>query len=293
MLIPRRQLTIVVILFLLVMLLYVGAILYTFKFRSGGYFGELVAIVFTSIGGLVVFALGYASVVILGGKTSLRIVELISRLNGSRHVMETKETHMDNSDLVRDLSLYYFAASIVIIAFGLALNIHYIHTTTDVGYSSRPLSILQTALNAFDIFTKPTGVGSFMYSIEIIPVMISIVAVSGVVPSIVFPYSRRFNVTSINSAPFYRDFPLSVIGLVLGFTIVLSLVDVIYGAVIGSQPHYYDYVLPTMVGFSLHYSLGAHLGRKKAEETVEKALKIRAGKRVFRGKVDIQESSSG
>jgi len=125
MLIPRRQLTIAVTVFLLVMLLYMGAILYTFRFRGSSFLGDLVAIFFTSIGGLAVFTLGYISVVFLGGKASLRLVEFISRLNGSRHAIEVKETYMNESDHVRDLSLFYFAASIFIIAFGLALNIHY------------------------------------------------------------------------------------------------------------------------------------------------------------------------
>ena len=71
-LMPRRQLTIAFTLFVLIMLFYVSAIFYTFRFRySSRYFEELDAFVFTSIAGLAVFALGYVSVVVLGGKASL------------------------------------------------------------------------------------------------------------------------------------------------------------------------------------------------------------------------------
>ena len=44
-----------------------------------------------------------------------------------------------------------------------------------------------------------------------------------------------------------------------------------------------------MVGFSLHYFLGANVGRGKAEEVVEKTLKAGSRKRVIQGKVNIQE----
>ena len=145
-------------------------------------------------------------------------------------------------------------------------------------------------MSVFDIFLKPTDVGSLRYSIEIIPMMVFFVAVSGVVPSIVLPYLRKFTVTSINSAPFHRDLLLTIFGLVLGLAIVLSLVDVVYEALIGNQPHYYSYALPAMVGFSLHYSLGAILGREKAEEMVDKVLKKGTYKRIIQGKISIQET---
>jgi hypothetical protein len=288
MLMSRRQLTIALTLFVLIMLLYMDAIFYTFRFLySSRYFEELEALFSISIAGLAVFVLGYISIVVLGGKASLGLVEFISRLNGSRHAIEVKEeTQVNSRKLIKDASLLYIPTLVFMISLALALNIHYLHTSTDITALS---SIIETPLNTLDIFLKPTNIGSLRYSIEIIPVMVFFVAVAGVVPSIVLPYLRKFKITSVNAAPFHKDILFSIVGTMFGLTIVLSLIDIIYGVLTGNQPHYYAYVLPTMVGLSLHYSLGAYMGRKKAEEIIEKILKTESRKRVFQGKVSVQE----
>jgi hypothetical protein len=287
---PRRRLFVAISFFCLIMLLYGGAVFLTFATHNSDlHFSELVAFVFTSIGGLAVFLLGYASVVVVGGRSSLRLAEFISRLNGSKHIVEVKEeTQVNRPGLIRDASLLYIPALVFMISLALALNIHYLHTTTDVTLPSFLSSIFHDGLSAFDIFLKPPTIGSLRYSFEIIPIMVLIVAVAGVVPSIVLPYFRKFKVTSVNGAPFQRDLLLNTVGIVLGLSAVLSLVNVLYGVWMGSQPHYYSYVLPTMLGFSLHYSLGAFVGREKAEEMIKKILKTGSGERVIQGKVSIQ-----
>jgi len=52
---------------------------------------------------------------------------------------------------------------------------------------------------------------------------------------------------------------------VLGTTIALSLIDIFYGVLVGTEPHYYTYVLPVPVGFNMHYSLGFFLGKERVE----------------------------
>jgi hypothetical protein len=289
---PRRRLIVAVSFFGLIMLLYCGAVFLTFVPRSGGFhFGEWVAFVLTSIGGLAVFLLGYAFVVVIGGKSSLRLVEFISRLNGSKQIIEVKEEPQANSHgLIRDVSLLYVPALVFTISLALALNIHFLHTTSDITYPSFLSSIFHNTLSAFDIFLKPPTIGSLRYSLEIIPIMVLIVVIGGAVPSIVLPYLRKFDVTSVNGAPFHRDLLWNTAGIALGLSVVLSLIDVIYGVWTGGQPHYYDYVLPTMVGLSLHYSLGAFVGREKAEDIVKKILKTVSGERVVRGKLSIHEA---
>ena len=215
------------------------------------------------------------------------------RLNKSQHTIEIiEETKKDRRGLIRDAPLLYISALVFIISLALALNIHYLHTTTDVTLTSFLSSDLHYLLNMLDIFLKPASADSLRYSIEIIPMMAFFVVVAGVVPSMVLPYFRKFRVTSVNAAPFHKDILFSIVGTVLGLTAVLSLVDIIYGTLTGNQPHYYNYALPTLVGFSLHYSLGNYLGRDKAEAMVEKMLKTRTSKRVFQGKVTIQETPS-
>jgi len=280
-----------IVFFGLIMLSYVVAVFLTFRPRSSGSnYIELVTFGLTIVGGSSVFVLGYISVVILGGRFSLRLVEFTSRLNGSSHAIEVKdETHANSGGLIKDASILYIPVLVLLISLALALNIHYLNTATDITFPSF-LSMVKNTLSVLDIFLKPTGIASLTYSIEIIPVIVFFVAVAGVLPSIVLPYLRRFKVTGVNAAPFHKDILFSVVGALFGLTIVFSLVDIIFGVLIGGQPHYYNYVLPTMVGFSLHYSLGAYFGVGKAEDMVEKTLNAGSSRRVFQGKVIIQES---
>jgi hypothetical protein len=288
---PRRRLIVAISFFCLIMLLYGGAVFLTFATHNNGlHLGELVAVVFTSIGGLAVFLLGYASIVVVGGKSSLRLVGFISRLNGSKQIIEVKEeTQANGHGLIKDVSLLYIPALVFTISLALALDIHYLVVTADVTFPSFLSSIFHDTLSGFDILLKPPTISSLRYSFEIIPIMVFIVAIGGVVPSIVLPYFRKFKVTSVNGAPFHKDLLWNTVGIILGLSVVLSLANVLYGVWMGSQPHYYSYVLPTMLGFSLHYSLGAFVGREKAEETVKKILKTGSEDRVVRGKVSIQK----
>ncbi len=284
----RRPFVVAILSFWFITLLYVYAVFSAFKLRGSLYPWELVMIFLTSAGGLAVFLLGYASVTVLGGKFSLGLVEFIARLNGSRHIIEVKENpQTDSHSLSESTSLLSIPALVLIISLALALNIHYLHVTTDFTLQSFQLLIFHDALSSLDIFLKPTNIGSLQYSIEIIPLMTLIVALAGVVPSMVLPYLRKFKVTGINSAPFNKDLLLNTLGTVLGLSIVFSLFDILYGILLGNEPHYYNYALPTILGFSLHYSLGAYAGREKAEKMVEAALKTKPRKRVLHGKISI------
>ncbi len=277
----------------LVTLLYVFAVFLTFAVRSSPSFGEWIAFGLTLAGGLISFVLGYASLITLGGKASLGLVEFTSRFNKSSQVIEVRrEVDVADHKLVSDASLFYVPALIFVMALALALNIHYLHTTTDITFQSLLPPIIQGILSVLDIFIQPTSVGSLRYSIEIIPIMIFIVAIAGVVPSIVFPYLRKFKITSINAPPFHKDILLGTAGTLFGLTVILSLVDLIYGALTGNQPHYYSYVLPAMLGFSLHYFLGAYVGREKAEAKIMDKLKSGVTERVFQGRVYVQKQAS-
>jgi hypothetical protein len=293
MLTSKRWLTIAVLFFGLITLIYIVAVFGTFKPRSSGSeYGELVAFVLTFVGGSVTFALGYASVVVFGGKVSLKLVEFTSRLNRSKHAIEIiEEAKTKNRGLPSDASLLYIPVLVFLIALALVLNIHYLDSTFTVTFQSFPLPILQRILGTLDILIKPTSIGSLRYSIDIIPIMVSIVIIAGVVPSIVIPYLRKFRVTGFNAVPFQRDILFGTVWALFGITVVLSLIDIVYGALVGTQPHYYSYVLPSLLGFSLHYSLGAFVGRQKSERMIEKNLRTGTSKRVFQGKIVIQQQS--
>ncbi len=194
--------------------------------------------------------------------------------------------------MLSDRWLLYIPALVFLFALSIVLNIHYLDSTFSVTFQSFPSPILQGVLGWLDIFTKPTAVGSLRYSIDIIPGMTFFVVLAGIVPSIVFPYLRKFRVTSFNAVPFHKDILFGTLGTVFGITIVLSLVDIIYGVFVGTQPHYYSYVLPVLVGFSMYYSLGLFLGREKVEKIIEKKLDTLRGKRVLKGRVVVQEQKA-
>ena len=119
--------------------------------------------------------------------------------------------------------------------------------------------------------------------------MVIYVALSGLPPAIVLPYLRKFKITSINGVQFHKSILLIALGALLGVTIILSLANIIIGIIIGTQPHYYSYLLPAITGLSLHYSLGAFIGRSKAERTVENILKTISLRNVYRGKITVQK----
>jgi hypothetical protein len=170
---------------------------------------------------------------------------------------------------INDAALIYIPAIILITTLAIALNIHYLVSTFAVTFQVAPSSILQTILNSLDVFLKPTSIGSLRFSIEIIPLMVAYVVLSGIPPAIVLPYLRKFKITSINGVQFHKSILLIALGALLGVTILLSLVNILYGVLTGTQPHYYSYLLPAITGLSLHYALGAFIGREKAETTVE------------------------
>ncbi len=287
----RGKLIIAGAVFCLITLLYLAAVFLTFGLHTARFsVAELFAFALTLIAGLAVLGLGYGSVVYLGGKASLGIADFMSGVGGSEQIIETEQKARPRRlGPINDAAFIYIPAIIFITTLAIALNIHYLVSTFTVTLSVVPSSILQTVLNSLDIFLKPTSVGSLRFSIEIIPLMVIYVVLSGIPPAIVLPYLRKFKITSINGVQFHKSILLIALGALLGVTIVLSLVNIIYGIIIGTQPHYYSYLLPAITGLSLHYALGAFIGREKAEMTVEDILKTKHLRKVYQGKMTVQK----
>lgn len=275
--------------FVLIMIFYLAAVFFTFNitFNERNLLGILLFFTLTAIGGSALYLLGYASMIGFGGKASLNLFDFLSKFNGSKHLIKMQENTETPKKLASFPSIAYMPPIIFLVAIAIALNIHYLNSTFTVTFQAFPIPAIQTTLSALDIFLKPTTIGSVRYSVEIIPTMVFFVFCAGIVPSLVSPYFRKFKITSVNAVPFQKDILYNTIGAVFGITIVLSLVNVIYGLLTGSQPHYYSYLLPTLLGFSLHYSLGLYIGRSKAEKLVEKNLKTNSRKRVFIGEVNL------
>ncbi len=101
--------------------------------------GQIVAFSLTLAGGAASLALGYASVVILGGMLALRFIELISRLNGSKHAIEIEEENKEtHGKLLGDPSLIYVPSLVFLIGLALLLNIHYLNSTFTVSFQAFP-----------------------------------------------------------------------------------------------------------------------------------------------------------
>lgn len=73
---------------------------------------------------------------------------------------------------------------------------------------------------------------------------------------------------------------------------LLTLVGLIYRVLwISKGPQYYNYALLVMLGLSLHYAIGAFLGRGKSEDIAKVMLEVESGKRIIVGTVSIQKAS--
>jgi hypothetical protein len=237
----------------------------------------------TIVAGLITGGLGYASVVILGGKLSLRIAELLARLTRSRHVGEVLEEQRSTRKRITSVDFALFSPILVyILSVVLSWDIHNVH---DQG-----IGAFRVVLDELNIFGKPPTMDSLTYSMQIIPAMIFLVAVAGAIPSVVLSYYRRFKITGVNSGPFHTSLLVTVIGLIVGFGTFLSTMGLVYSVFwAGKAPVYYHYVLPVMLGLSLQYGVGAYIGRERSERMVMAMLEKNSSARVVRGVVNVQE----
>lgn len=275
----KKQSLIISLSLLLGFCLYVFASLLAFRSDSD----EIILL--TSISGFFVLVLGYESAIILGGKMSLGLAEFISRITRSTHVVEVIEdepTKTIRNMITQKLSALFVFALVFVLSVALSWNIFNLHDPQT--------GIFHPLLHALDVFSKSTSLNPIVYSVEVIPAMVILIAIGGVVPSIALPYLRKFKITGVNSEPFHTYLLFTVIGLVAGFGVLLTLVGFIYEELWSDKDLYYRYVLLAMLGLSLHYSIGSFLGRDKSEDIVKAMLDAESGKRVTVGTVSIQRA---
>jgi hypothetical protein len=245
--------------------------------------GSLVIMVLIAVGGLGVLGLGYASAVVIGGMISLKVAEFIARLTRVRHVIEVVDE--EPKTLIHRVTggafTYYMPVLVFIVSMTLGWDIHNLHDPRT--------SIFHPLLHSLDVFSTSTNIDPFSYSIDIILPMIVLVAIAGIAPSIALPYFRKFKITGVNSGPFHTDLLLTVVGFIVGLGAILTLLGLVYEVLwMGQGPFRYRYLIPAMLGLSLHYGIGAFLGRDKSENMIKKAVQTNSGRRVFRGKVYIE-----
>jgi hypothetical protein len=237
----------------------------------------------TAIGGLVSLGLGYVSVVVFGGIASLRLVEFVSKFTRAKHVVElADEKHPTLQGRIgRHAMIIAMPILIFLLSVGITWDVHNLHDPSTW--------IFHSVLHALDVFSKPLIADPLYYSIEIVLVMVVLVVIAGVIPSLVFPYFRRFKVTGINSGPFHTDLLINLVGFIVGLSAILTLIGVLFEVMwVGQGPSYYHYVIPVMMGLSLHYTIGTFMGRDKSEDMVEALLETHTGERVLKGTINIQ-----
>jgi hypothetical protein len=234
---------------------------------------------YTSIGGFGALILGYLFVILLGGRFSLQLTEFIAHLNNSRHVIEVvDDDSRPTGNVITRYALFLIPCLIFFTLVTLAWDIHTIQPGT--------ITDLQAVLQIFDVFSKPLSANSVTYSIEIIPIMILLLAIAGFIPAMVLPYFRKFKVTGVNGGPFQLDLLFTIVGAFTGVSVILTLMGFLFNTLwMGQGPHYYHFVVPAMIGLSIDFSIGAFMGRNRAEKMVKNMLEKGVGERIFLGTV--------
>jgi hypothetical protein len=221
----------------------------------------------TSVAGLIAIALGYESIVILGGICSLGFVGFVARVTKSRQLIESREKKSPQLRklLIEKSHLVYLPALLFFTSIGIGWDIY-------TSLPPRPKGIpglARSVAYSLNFFATPQRANAVLYSLRLTPALIIITVISGIVPSIALPYFRRFRITGINAGPFHSSLLTAVVGAVVGVSIVLSFLGIFYKILwAGGAPTSYHYALIVLAGLSLHYAAGTYIGRDKAESIV-------------------------
>ncbi len=282
----KKRLVTIVSLFLMGSIIYVFAALSAFLIGPyGSDLSPFFVVTITLLGGLGSIALGYASVMVLGGRVSLDLNEFVARMTMCKQVIEVSDDEKKATTrmpLWRDFGLY-MPALIFGLSLMLAWDIHNLHDPQT--------SFFYPIFHVLDVFSRPIAADHLSRSIEVVLAMIVLVGIVGIAPAISLPYFRKFKVTGVNSGPFHTNFLYLVVGLIVGIGTLLTLVGFLYNVLwVGKGPVIYHYVLLALLGLSLHYTLGAFLARDKTEKMIMAKLRATSGKRIIRGAVVIQGS---
>lgn len=229
----------------------------------GPTFGPLFMIGATALVGLGAIVLGYVMILILGGSLSLGLASLISWITGSKQIVELakSKTILGGISKLLDRAHWLYMPGLVFIsAVGLAWDVH-----NGDGPES---GMLQPILHRLDIFSRPTsGVGPILFSRDLIPAQLIVTVLAGFVPATVLPYfGKKFKITGVNMGQFHKYLLYYSVGALTGLGVLLTLVGLFYRSLwLNRTPLPYHFGILSLLGFSLHFSLGMYLGMGKAE----------------------------
>lgn len=237
----------------------------------------------TFIAGLFTIGLGYESIVLFGGFWSLSFAGFVAKVTKSKQLIEIREkkspkllkTLIEKSHLVYLPALLFFTS----VSFGwdiftaLPTNTRTTRAAATFGNQARiSAPLADQILRSLNFLATPQRANAVMFSLRLTPALILMTVISGLVPTISLPYFRRFRITGINAGPFHSSLLTTVIGSVVGLSIVLSLMGIFYKLWEGGAPTSYHYALIVLAGLSLHYAAGTYIGRDRSESIILRKL---------------------
>jgi hypothetical protein len=241
--------------------------------------------------GLLAAGLGYSSMTLVGGRLSLAVTRSACRLTGARQVIRVSAGGSGSSKNAIFQRAYFLYASLLVFAFSIGV-------AWDLYNADGPkAAFLRPLIHALNAFSRPANMSPVVFSLNLLPVLLVLLAIGGLVPSFALPYFRKFKITGVNSPPFPIGALWSTGGLVIGLSVVLALVGLIYNSLWANKgPIYYHFTFLVMLGFSIHFALGTFLARGRSERMIERSLRLGSGSNlVFLGSVELlpEERSEG
>ncbi len=225
----------------------------------------------TSLAGLLVIGLGYASIVFLGGICSLGTAGLVGKFTKTKQVIRPKGERLTQlrKVLIEKSHLVYLPIVLFLTSLALGWDIYSADPAKTLNPKSGMLRFVVHSLNFLGTPQHATGV---LFSLTLLPGLIIITMISGLAPSIALPYFRRFKIIGVNSPPFHSLVLTAVFGPIIGLNILITLLGIFYNVLWAEAPTSYHYAIMVLIGFSLHYSAGTYIGRDKAESIIFRRL---------------------
>lgn len=236
----------------------------------------------TALAGLGALALGYSWMVLVGGLSSLNVARLFTRITRSKQTVVVKPDDPPvKAGILERTYLFYVSTLMFLLLTSLAWDMY---------NADGPNALfLRPVVHALDVFSRPARGNQMLYSAEMLPALLVLLALAGIVPSLALPYLRRFKITSVNSAPFHITILTTFTGFVVGLGAGLTLVGLIYRVLWANKaPVFYHFVILVAAGLSIQFALGTYLGRGKSELLIEERLmRLKEEDGIFVGQVSV------
>ena len=216
----------------------------------------------------------------------MNVARLFSRITKSKQIVEVKsDDPPTKAGIFERTYLFYISTLMFLLLVSLAWDVY--------NADGRGALSLRPIIHALDAFARPGKMSPLVYSAELLPILLVLLALVGIVPSLALPYLRRFKITSVNSAPFHFMILTTFAGFVVGIGAGLALVGLIYRVLwIDQAPVFYRFVVLVAAGLSIQFALGTYLGRGKSEMLIEERLRRRRERDgMFIGQVSVKAQS--